>query len=178
MSKTKLVIGLGNIGDRYATTRHNVGFMVIDRLAMQLGGGQFTDKSRFSAEICETEQDGTKIILAKPTTMMNASGRAVQTLKAFYKVENDDIWVISDDVDLPFGELRVRHDGGAGGHQGLVSIIEAIGGNFRRLRIGIGDNRPHGLPSEAYVLQPFTPEERAELEAHILQDAIGELNLS
>ena len=176
MNKTKLIIGLGNVGERYATTRHNVGFMVVDKLSNQFGDGKFEDKSRFSAFINEFDHDGTKIVLAKPTTMMNYSGRAVQALKAFYKVGNEDIWVISDDVDLAFGELRVRQDGGSGGHQGLASIIEAIGGDFHRLRIGIGDNREHGLPSEAYVLQPFTNEERAELDDHVLTDAIKKLD--
>lgn len=132
-----LVVGLGNPGSLYTKTRHNVGFLVIDRLAVELGltGWRLKCKA-LVAEVCLQEQ---KVILAKPQTYMNNSGEAVKPLLRWYGLDLTELMVICDDLDLPLGRIRIRKRGGDGGHRGLKSIIEALGNNeFTRLRIGIG----------------------------------------
>lgn len=170
-----LIVGLGNVGDRYAKTRHNVGFMVIEALATKLGAIEWRNESKFKSELTEVNKDGTRIFLAKPQTMMNGSGQAVIALMNFYKISPDRVWVISDDVDLDFGSLRVRAEGSSGGQQGLASIIEAIGTGFNRLRFGIGDNRVHNLPSEDYVMQSFNKEETEQLPK-LIDQAVEQLS--
>lgn len=158
-----LIVGLGNPGKEYATTRHNLGFMVLDALAAKLSV-DFKSSSKWSAEIVQTS-GGNKAILAKPTTFMNNSGLAVSKLAQFYQISPADIWVVSDDLDLPFGTIRVRQGGNSGGHNGLNSIIEQLGSNeFCRLRVGIcRPDTPGTKPDSAiFVLQPF--DENASLE--------------
>ena len=146
----KLVVGLGNPGREYDGTRHNVGFAVADGLAKKLECS-FRSKARFSAAVAETIVAGGKLTLAKPQTYMNRSGAAVVALLNWLKLTPADMLVVVDDADLPVGQLRLRGSGGSGGHNGLRSIIEALGGveEFARLRIGIGRQPGMRRPSTA-----------------------------
>lgn len=133
-----LIVGLGNPGTEYVRTRHNVGFSAVDALAQSLGVK--IDRAKYHALIGEAVIDGQRVILMKPQTYMNASGKAVAEAAKFYKLSPEHILVYSDDISLAPGRLRVRRDGSAGGHNGLKSIIECLGGaqNFPRIKIGVG----------------------------------------
>lgn len=161
-ARPKLVVGLGNPGREYDGTRHNIGFAALDRLAEKLGCS-FRRKLRFAAEVAEAGAgDAGKVTLAKPRTYMNRSGSAVQALLAWLKIEPAQLLVVVDDADLPLGQIRLRPSGGSGGHNGLRSIIETLGGNeeFARLRIGIGRAAPLGTDITGHVLGRFAPAER------------------
>ena len=158
----KLIIGLGNPGQEYQETRHNLGFMVIDDLAKRLKVAVKFDK-KLKADVSVTIH-GETIILAKPQTFMNLSGDSVAKIAHFYKVNPADIWVVSDDIDLDFGTIRTRVGGSSGGHNGLKDIIAKIGENFTRFRVGIKNETSVDLPSEAFVLQKFNTSELAKLE--------------
>jgi len=158
----KLVVGLGNPGREYDGTRHNIGFVVADGVAEKFGGS-FRSKARFSAAIAEATVAAGKLTLAKPQTFMNRSGAAVAAVLNWLKITPAELLVIVDDADLPVGQLRLRGSGGSGGHNGLRSIIEALGGTeeFARLRIGIGRQGPVGADITGHVLSKFAPAERA-----------------
>lgn len=167
----KLLLGLGNVGAQYARTRHNIGFMVVDQLAQDLGATWRTE-SKFKADITEaTLPDGQKVILAKPHTMMNLSGEAAQRIIQFYKLQPTDVWVVFDELDVPFGRLRIRLGGSGGGHQGVNSLMQHIGDKFLRARVGISLNNRAIEPSEVYVLKPFNPDEQTQLPAVITNAA-------
>lgn len=152
-----LIVGLGNPGPRYAAHRHNAGFHCVDLLA-QVHKLSF-DRLQHRARVAKGSIAGQRVVLAKPLTYMNLSGRAVGPLARWYKVPLERLMVIVDDLDLPLGSIRLRPGGGSGGHQGMRSIIEALGsGDFPRLRIGIG-RPPAGLDPADYVLSDFTPDE-------------------
>lgn len=155
-----LIAGLGNPGAAYAETRHNIGFMVADALADKFGVS--FSKNKFNAEQCRTNGKP-RLTLIKPMSFMNKSGMPVQNVSRFFDIAPGQIIVAHDDLDLPFGEVRLKQGGGHGGHNGLRSIIQTLGTNdFMRLRMGIG--RPKfGDPAD-YVLGRFTPEEKAELD--------------
>jgi PTH1 family peptidyl-tRNA hydrolase len=157
----RLIVGLGNPGRRYAGNRHNVGFQCLDRLAEDWGLS-FSNR-KHKALLAQGEIAGLKTTLAKPQTFMNLSGEAVERLARFYELPPEGLLVIYDDLDLPLGKIRLRPEGGSGGHRGMNSIIEHLGtGGFPRLRVGIG--RPaHGDP-EDYVLSDFAPDERITIE--------------
>ena len=166
----RLVVGLGNPGSRYRRTRHNVGFMVVDRLAARwriaVGG------RRHEAEVGVGEIAGVRAVLSKPQTFMNASGEAVARLRRAYRVTPAEIVVIHDDLDIAPGRLRVRGGGSAGGHQGVASLIAALGAEFARVRVGIG-RPPGGSDPVDFVLSPFTAEEWAMVEGVIERAAEG-----
>lgn len=152
-----LIVGLGNPGREYAQTRHNIGFMLIDRLTVRLNARGMKVQSK--AIVITTQYEGRKLILAKPQTYMNLSGQAVQGLVRFYKLPLTHVLVAHDDLDLPFCAIRMRPGGGAGGQKGIKSIIEQLGtSDFARLRLGI-DRPPGQMDAAAYVLQDFTPKE-------------------
>ncbi len=155
----KMIVGLGNPGPRYAQNRHNVGFQIVDELAAQ--HGLSFDKRQFKALIASGRIDGQRVLLVKPQTYMNLSGEAVQPLVSYYKIELEDLMVVFDDMDLPVGVIRLRPFGGAGGHNGMKSIINRLGSNrFPRLRVGIG--RPPGrMDPAAYVLEDFSADEES-----------------
>ncbi|MDR0515940.1 MAG: aminoacyl-tRNA hydrolase [Fibromonadaceae bacterium] len=136
-----LFVGLGNPGHKYAGTRHNLGFMAIDRLADAVGGGKW--KSECKAETLKIHFADKAILLAKPHTFMNLSGESVQALMAFHKVKPENLLVFSDDVHIPCGTLRIRPHGSAGGQNGLKNIIDKMGQNFARVRIGAGKPPPN-----------------------------------
>ncbi len=153
---TKLIAGLGNPGPKYQLTRHNAGFLVLDRLTEIIRVS--VDRTRFSGLYGEGNWFGVRLVLLKPQTFMNLSGRSVAEAARFYKIPPEDIVVVHDDLDLPFGQLRLKAGGGHGGHNGLRSIIAELGSaDFLRLRVGIG--RPDKGSAEKYVLAPFSPEE-------------------
>ena len=157
----KMVVGLGNPGDEYVDTRHNMGFKVIDSLAQTLA----TDvrKRKFGARFGACEFSGKKLILLKPWQFMNRSGHAVATAMGFYRLSLTDLLVVTDDLSLEPGRLRIRSKGSPGGHNGLADIVEKLGANeFARLRIGIGDNGR--VDSAIYVLKRPRLEERPVLE--------------
>jgi PTH1 family peptidyl-tRNA hydrolase len=154
-----LLIGLGNPGREYRDSRHNVGFMLIDRIAVRLGARGMKVQSK--AIVTTVTHEDRKLILAKPQTYMNLSGQSVQGLIHFYKLPLANVLIAYDDLDIPFGTIRIRPAGGPGGQRGMASTIEHIGtDDFPRLRIGIG--RPPGrMDPAAYILQDFT---RAEMK--------------
>ena len=163
-----LIVGLGNPGNKYVNTRHNIGFDVVDLLtqiqpAPKKSGFFSRSKSnfklKFRALILDTKLAGKKVILAKPQTFMNLSGESVALLSKFYKIENKNIIVIYDDIDLPLGKIRLRPGGGAGGHNGIKSIISHIGEDFPRVRIGIAAEKHAEFDTADYVLSKFTKQE-------------------
>jgi PTH1 family peptidyl-tRNA hydrolase len=158
---TFLIIGLGNPGREYRDTRHNFGFMMIDRIAVRLNARGM--KVRSKAIVMDARHEDKKLILAKPQTFMNLSGQSVQGLAHFYKVPPANLMILSDDLDIPFGTIRIRASGGPGGQRGLGSIFEKLGTkDVPRLRIGIG--RPPGrMDPAAYVLQNFSRNEIKEV---------------
>ncbi|MFH1171736.1 MAG: aminoacyl-tRNA hydrolase [bacterium] len=156
-----LLLGLGNPGTSYTWTPHNLGFRSLDRSARALHAPAFALSPRFAAETTSVRIGTKRILLAKPQTMMNASGVSVKKIMGFYKVAPKDLWVFHDDLDLPFGVIRHSFDSRAAGHRGVQSIIDALGTKaFHRIRIGIG--RHPRLPAEAYVLRPMTAAQRRE----------------
>lgn len=158
-----LVAGLGNPGPRYADTRHNVGFRVVDRLAARASNAIFRDK--FHGSFASVEIAGHAFGLLKPATFMNDSGRAVQPAMQFYKLPPSAVVIVYDELDLPFGTVRLKVGGGAAGHKGIKSVIEAVGGDVLRLRVGIGRPPPDFRGDGAdFVLQGFAPAERDEVE--------------
>lgn len=159
----KLVAGLGNPGPRYAESRHNIGFMVVDALARRWPADVSRYDRHYEALIGEASFGGQRVVLLKPQTFMNLSGRSVAAVQRFYKLELSDVLVIVDDLDLPPGRLRLRGAGSAGGHNGLSDVIRQLGSDaFPRLRIGIG--KVHREATVGHVLGRFSPAERAEIE--------------
>jgi PTH1 family peptidyl-tRNA hydrolase len=166
---THLIVGLGNPGPAHRANRHNVGFMVLDSLATEMG--QAFSRLEHQSLIAAGELATRSVLLAKPQTFMNVCGRAVQRLLAAHEVPLSNLLVISDDIDLPLGQLRLRPFGGTGGHKGLKSIQERLETqDYARLRIGIG--RPPGRTDPAdYVLDDFSEQERMEFEIDIRRGA-------
>lgn len=165
-----LVVGLGNPGPDYATTRHNAGFLVVDELARRLGASAFQDK--WQADYAQLDLWGNRILFIKPNTFMNVSGKAVVRYVSFYKVDPERLLVIHDDLDMSPGRLKLVVGGGAGGHNGIRSIVEWLGTiGFMRLKVGIGrpgKKEAHSqMPVERYVLAPFSPEERELLDSRM-----------
>lgn len=164
-----LVAGLGNPGRGYAAHRHNVGFMVVDRLAAM---AETSFRSKFSGEWSRVELRRNDFILLKPTTYMNLSGDSVQPCAAFFKVKPSEVIVVHDELDLPFGEVRIKKGGGHGGHNGLRSIIGRMGADFIRIRVGIG-RPPAGFRGDVadFVLSSFSAEECGEALEKTLESA-------
>lgn len=158
----KIIVGLGNPDDKYANTRHNMGFMVLDSIAEKL---HVIFQPKFNGLIGLGEVFGQKIYLLKPMTYMNLSGVSVGELVSFYKIPTEDVFVIHDEMNIPFGELKIRRDGSAGGHNGLSSIIGYIGSDFPRLKMGIGRGSANGDIS--HVLGKFNPDEKKTLDDFI-----------
>jgi peptidyl-tRNA hydrolase, PTH1 family len=165
MVPMKLVVGLGNPGRRYEGTRHNVGYQILAELARQFG--VTSPKSCFHGEMVEANLGGLKTLLLSPMTFMNLSGLSVQEAKSFYKVLDEDLLVLCDDLSLPLGKLRFRPCGSSGGHKGLENIIQRLGtSDFARLRAGIG-SVPNGWEGADYVLSKFGKEEIPVIEQSV-----------
>lgn len=153
----KLVAGLGNPGDKYKGTRHNIGFNVIDILAEKLN---ITWSEKYNGAFIETKYNGEKLFLLKPYTFMNLSGKSISAVTNFYKISPNDVFIIHDEMNIPFNTLKIRHNGSAGGHNGLKSIIECLGSqDFPRLKMGIG--RDNSKDTVSYVLGKYKHEEIA-----------------
>ncbi len=163
MSDAWLVVGLGNPGPEYARTRHNVGQMVLDELATRANGNFKTHKAR--AQVLETRlrPGGPRLVLAKPMTYMNTSGGPVSGLAKFYDIPADRVIAVHDEIDIPFGALKLKIGGGEGGHNGLRDMSKALGTkDYHRVRVGVG--RPPGrMDAATYVLKPFATAETKEL---------------
>ncbi|MEV6429239.1 MULTISPECIES: aminoacyl-tRNA hydrolase [unclassified Nocardia] len=165
-----LVVGLGNPGPEYERTRHNVGFMVADVLAERVGG-RFAVHKKSGADLLQARLDGRQVLIAKPRSFMNLSGRPVAALARFFSVPLTEVIVIHDELDLPFGAVRLKRGGGEGGHNGLRSVSSALTTkDYLRVRFGIG--RPPGRQDPAdYVLKPFSAPERKEVPVIVEQTA-------
>jgi len=166
----KLIVGLGNPGEKYENTRHNLGFLVMDHYLKHLGTSKvdWDHSAKLKSDISTFTVAEEKVLLAKPQTYMNNSGLAVQLLKDFYKIEDEDIWIVYDELDLPVGSIKIRFGGAAAGHHGVESVMEAIGTDkFWRFRLGIGEShdKNHALSrqtlhdAKGYVLDQFHHDE-------------------
>lgn len=178
----KMIVGLGNIGTRYDETRHNTGFMVVDQLARDYHLGAFSHLKQEAVAVSGVI-NGTKVMLVKPTTFMNDSGRAVGPLVDYYGLDLNDLVIVNDDLDMPVGQIRLKTHGASGGHNGLKSIINALGTKqFNRVKLGI-DHPQHGTVV-IHVLGKFTKEERPQFDAaveqaeHALEDWLGGENFA
>ena len=159
MENLRLIVGLGNPGAKYARTRHNVGFQLVDRLAEQWRA-KLAQEKKFQSALARVERTGSVILLCEPQTFMNASGEAVAAVAGFYRVPHSALLIVVDDADLPLGEIRLRERGSSGGHHGLESIEQHLGTrDFARLRIGIGRTAEGRREITDYVLAPFTAAE-------------------
>jgi len=176
----KLIVGLGNPEDKYAKTRHNLGFEVLDELVKKLNLIDWTMEDKFKAEIIKAPE----IILAKPQTYMNNSGLAVKLLTAYYKLPTTDLIVVYDELDLPLGKIKVRMGGAGAGHHGVESIINELGTDqFVRVRLGIGnlktqsgEHKAAHVSAEKFVLEPFLHSEKAHVK-HMLKQALKALQI-
>ncbi len=158
-----LIVGLGNPGEKYAKTRHNAGFIAIDRFSVV--SNCLSWQMKFSGEYCRQQLSNLRVSLVKPMTYMNKSGSCVAAFVRFFKIPLKNILIVHDDLDLPLGRVKLVAGGGAGGHNGIRSLIKELGTNeFARLKIGIGrphrDENGHGIPVDRYVLSQFSREEK------------------
>ena len=176
----KLIVGLGNPGLKYKDTRHNVGYLVVERIAVdkELSAvdvdNKFIPNKKFDADLCQLQAKGEKVILAKPTTFMNLSGESVSKMMQYYKLDISELIVISDDVDIPLGQVRIRLEGSSGGHNGLQNIIDVLGSNqFVRVRVGISDENKNTkeidkeenfISTKDYVLSQFNDRELPKMK--------------
>jgi peptidyl-tRNA hydrolase, PTH1 family len=163
LSKSLLIVGLGNIGKEYEDTRHNIGFNCIDEFATTQEFDPWVEKKDLKCFFTAKNIGNTRVILIKPTTLMNNSGDAVQATSHFYKIPPDQILVVHDELDIPFGQIRTRAGGSDAGNKGIKSIINHIGENFGRMRIGI--KAPTKMKPTDFVLAKFNKEEQENLPA-------------
>lgn len=165
----KLIVGLGNPGEKYNGTRHNLGFELLDEFRRKNNLEDFQYEAKFKAEIIKIGND---LILARPQTFMNQSGEAVSAIANFFKISPSDINIIHDDLDLPLGKIKVRLGGSGAGHHGVESVINGLGTDqFVRVRLGIGNERSHSgehhrvsFQAEKFVLEPFSSKEKSEVK--------------
>jgi PTH1 family peptidyl-tRNA hydrolase len=169
-AKDLVIIGLGNKGKKYSGTRHNIGFAAIDSFAKQNEFPVWTEKSDLKCYITHANMGGSRVILCKPTTQMNLSGEAAQAVQYYYRVYNQRTLAVYDELAIPFGQLRTRLGGSDAGHNGVKSLIQHIGEDFGRLRIGIGSDSAKKTDAAAYVLKKFSKEEQGQLP-QILREA-------
>lgn len=165
MVKNVLLVGLGNIGSEYDGTRHNIGFSCLDNFVRVTDGmDPWINKKDLKCHISTGRVGDTKVHAIKPTTFMNLSGEAVQAVAAFYKITPGQIVVVHDELDIEFGQLRMRIGGSSAGHNGIKSVTQQIGTeDYGRIRIGIGPKHPARIPSEKFVLQTFSVEQQSQL---------------
>ncbi|HEU4965956.1 MAG TPA: aminoacyl-tRNA hydrolase [Candidatus Saccharimonadales bacterium] len=162
--RTVLLVGLGNIGKEYNHTRHNVGFLCLDAfIESRAEMSPWQDKKDLKCHLATGQFGDTRVIAIKPTTYMNLSGEAVQAASHFYKITPSHILVIHDEIDIPFGQIRLRSGGSAAGHNGIKSVTNAIGEDYGRVRIGIGPKNPPQMDSADFVLQKFSADEQKQL---------------
>ena len=169
----KMIVGLGNPGSKYKETKHNIGFITLDEFAVQ--HNMAFNKTKFEAVYAEGFIGTEKILLVKPQTFMNDSGRAVRPLMDYYSIPIEDLVVVYDDMDMPVGKIRLRQKGGAGGHNGIKSLIQHLGTqDFNRIRIGVG--RPqHNMTVIQHVLSPFSKDDHAEM-LHSVKESVDAID--
>jgi len=166
LNKTVLIVGLGNPGREYDETRHNIGFECVDEfVAKSSDMGGWVAKKDLKCLMSTGRLGETRVIAIKPTTFMNSSGEAVRAVSDFYKIHPSQTMVVHDELDIPFGQIRTRVGGSSAGHNGIKSLIEHIGEDFGRVRVGIGPKEPEQIDSADFVLQKFSKEQQAELPA-------------
>lgn len=163
MQRTVLIVGLGNIGKEYDGTRHNIGFACLDALADKLEFDPWIEKKDMKTHITSKTLGSTRAILIKPTTFMNLSGEAVRAVAQFYKIPENQVIAVHDELDIPFGQIRTRMGGESAGHNGIKSVIKVWGKEFGRVRIGVKAHTK--MAAEDFVLAKFSEEEQAEIPA-------------
>lgn len=163
--KTLVIVGLGNPGDEYSNTRHNIGSACLDAFAQDTDFQPWILKKDLKCLYTQQTLGQTRVILVKPTTFMNNSGEAVQAVCNFYKIAANNIIVVHDELDITFGQIRCRVGGGAAGHNGIKSVTQHIGGDYGRVRIGIGPKEPEQIDSADFVLAPFSANQRSHLKS-------------
>lgn len=180
MNKALLIIGLGNIGDEYDGTRHNIGFECIDEFARKNDFPAWVNKTDLKCQLTSTLIGDTKVYLCKPTTFMNLSGEAVQAISHFYKIPLEQIIVVHDELDIDFGQIRLRRGGSSAGHNGIKSVSKHIGEDYGRVRIGVGPKNPAQIDSADFVLGKFNkkdaehiPQLKREVNAILSELAYG-----
>ena len=163
-NKTALLVGLGNVGKQYDGTRHNIGFFCIDHfVARQNDMDAWIEKKDLKCYLSSGRIGDTRVIAIKPTTFMNLSGQAVQAVASFYKIPLSSIVVVHDELDIDFGQIRLRVGGASAGHNGIKSVTQVLGEDYGRVRIGVGPKSPPQIDSADFVLQKFTSDEQAQL---------------
>lgn len=165
-----ILVGLGNVGKQYEGTRHNIGFDVLDELASSQEFDPWIEKKDLKCHLTTKNMGSSRVILVKPTTMMNLSGEAVLAAAQFYKVGAQNIVAVYDELDIDFGQIRTRVGGSAAGHNGVKSVSHLIGEEYGRIRIGIGPKTPEQIDSADFVLARFTSEQEAQKKA-LLKEA-------
>lgn len=174
-NKSVLLVGLGNIGDEYTGTRHNIGFDVIDNFAKTNEMDNWIAKKDLKGTIATKTLGGTRVILLKPNTFMNLSGEAVQATANFYKIPLEQVIVVHDELDIDFGNIRTRIGGSSAGHNGIKSVTKHMGQEYGRVRIGVGPKKPAQIDSADFVLAKFSKDEQANTKA-LLSEATAILN--
>ena len=169
-STTVLIVGLGNPGKEYEHTRHNIGFDIVDHFASKQGFDSWILKKDMHSIQASHTIGSTRVILCKPTTFMNESGRAVKETQHFYKIHDNQTLVVYDDLDIHFGQIRTRIGGGDAGHNGIKSIIRACGEHFGRVRVGIGEKKHHKMETNDFVLGKFDKKEEKQIP-QLLQES-------
>ena len=164
LNKTVLVVGLGNVGEEYDDTRHNVGFMAVDQFVDKNDELQpWLLKKDLKCMLSSGQIGSTRVIVIKPTTFMNLSGESVSAVMHFFKLNVGQVIVLHDELDVDFGQVRLRQGGSSAGHNGIKSVTQHIGDDYGRVRIGIGPKQPARIKSEDFVLQKFSDDEKGQL---------------
>jgi PTH1 family peptidyl-tRNA hydrolase len=163
LTKTLLIVGLGNVGKKYDGTRHNIGFAAVDEVARNQDFDPWVEKKDLKSHITQKPVGDNRIILCKPTTYMNLSGEAVQAISHFYKVPLNQIIAVHDELDIPFGQIRTRMGGSSAGHNGIKSVTQHLGEEYGRVRIGVGAETL--METSDFVLAKFTKDEQANMTA-------------
>lgn len=175
-NKTILLVGLGNPGKEYDLTRHNIGFICIDEFVAKTDEmADWIQKKDMKCLLSNGRVGDAMVIAIKPTTFMNLSGEAVQSVASFYKIHPDNIAVLHDELDIDFGQIRMRKGGSSAGHNGIESVSKAIGEDYGRIRIGVGPKKPAKIDSADFVLQKFSTDEQAQLP-NLKQEALAILS--
>jgi len=169
INKNLLLVGLGNPGEEYDGTRHNIGFACIDAFAKSNEFPAWMAKKDLKCLLTSQQLADTRVILIKPTTFMNLSGEAVQAVCHFYKLDPHQITVVYDELDVDFGQIRLRIGGSAAGHNGVKSVIQHLGEDFGRIRVGIGPKTPEKIDSAKFVLQKFSKEQQSHMKELLVE---------
>ncbi len=169
MNKSLMFVGLGNPGSEYNGTRHNIGFAALDAFATANDFPAWQNKKDLKSHVTSVNLGGTRIILVKPQTFMNLSGEAVQAVASFYKINPETIIAVYDELDIDFGQIRLRSGGSAAGHNGVKSLIQHLGEDFGRVRVGIGPKQPEQMDSAKFVLQRFNVDQQSHLPELIIE---------